>query len=91
MDRLFRTQIYLPAALTAALDRLARRRGTSRAELLRRAATEFVEREVAEGEDPILGIIGLGDAGPGAVSEEHDKFLAKLSAGTPSADARSSS
>jgi metal-responsive CopG/Arc/MetJ family transcriptional regulator len=80
MQRLRRTQIYLPSDLSAALDRLARGRRTSRAELLRQAAREFLQREEPASDDPILGIVGLGDAGPGAVSEEHDRFLAGLGA-----------
>jgi len=82
MEKLRRTQIYLPSGLSAALDRLARGRGTSRAELLRQAAREFLERETPSGEDEILGIVGLGNAGPGAVSEEHDQFLVGLHAQT---------
>jgi predicted transcriptional regulator len=80
MTRLHRTQIYLPPDLSAALDKLARRRRTSRAELLRQAAGDLLRRELTADEDPILGVIGLGNAGPGAVSEEHDKFLAEQSA-----------
>lgn len=82
MSRLHRTQIYLPSDLSVALDHLARRRGTSRAELLRQAARAFLERELPADEDPILGVIGLGNAGPGAASEEHDAYLAEQSAHT---------
>jgi predicted transcriptional regulator len=78
MERLRRTQIYLPSVLSVALDRLAQRRGTSRAELLRQAAREFLGREQPADDDPIRGIVGLGNAGPGGVSEEHDRFLAEL-------------
>ncbi len=78
VQRLRRTQIYLSADLSAALDRLAHDRGISRAEVLRQAARELLEREQASDEDPILGIVGLGDAGPGRVSEDHDRFLADL-------------
>ncbi|MBI4493882.1 MAG: ribbon-helix-helix protein, CopG family [Chloroflexi bacterium] len=78
MQRMRRTQIYLPSDLSAALDHLARQRGTSRANLLRLAARRLLEQEQAgEEEDPIFGIIGLGDAGPGRVSEEHDRVLAE--------------
>jgi Ribbon-helix-helix protein, copG family len=78
LERLLRTQIYLPSGLSAALDRLARHRGTSRAEVLRQAAREFLSREQPADEDPIGGIVGLGNAGPAAVAEEHDRFLAGL-------------
>lgn len=82
MSRLRRTLIYLPSDLMSALDHLARRRATSRAELLRQAARAFVERELPADEDPILGVIGLGKAGRGAVSEEHETSLAEQSART---------
>jgi predicted transcriptional regulator len=80
LDSLHRTQIYLPPELTDRLDRLARRRGTSRAALLRQAAGEFLQRELPVDDDPIMGILALGDAGPATVSEEHDRFLAGLGA-----------
>ena len=80
MERLRRTQIYLPDDLTREIDGLARGRGTSRAELLRQAAREFVAREMAlADDDPILGIVGMFDGGPsGNVSVEHDRYLADL-------------
>lgn len=78
VERLRRTQIYLPSGLSAALDRLAYARGTSRAALLRQAAREFLQRESGADEDEILGIVGLGNSGPGSVAEEHDQFLAGL-------------
>lgn len=90
MARLHRTQIYLPSDVSTALDQLARRRRTSRAALLRQAARDFLQREVPADADPILGVIGLGNAGPGAVSEEHDRFLAELPAKRIDQDGRSS-
>ena len=81
--RMQRTQIYLPAELSAALDRLARRRGTSRADLLRLAARRLLADEQASADDPILGIIGLGNAGPGRVSEQHDRVLAAAARSKP--------
>ena len=79
MQRMRRTQIYLQPELSAALERLARRRGTSKAELIRLAAQRLLEEEQPDQEDPIVGIIGLADAGPGRVSLEHDRVLAELS------------
>lgn len=71
-----RTQICMPAELNEALDRLARKRGTSKANLIRLAAVRLLALEDAGEEDPILGLIGLGDAGAGRVSEDHDRVLA---------------
>ncbi len=76
--RMQRTQIYLQPELSAALDRLARERRTSRAELIRLAARRLLEQEGVEEEDPIMGIVGLMHGGPGNVSEEHDRYLAEL-------------
>ena len=59
--------------LREALDRLARRRGTTRAHLIRLAARRLIEHEQSSGEDPIHGLIGIRDAGPEGVSEEHGR------------------
>ena len=85
MPRMRRTQIYLEPDLNEALDRLARQRGTSKANLLRLAARRFLDQEQVgkQTEDPILGLIGLGNAGPSRVSEEHDRVLAEHSLSKP--------
>lgn len=79
MKPMRRTQICLPPELNSELDRLARKRGTSKANLLRLAARRFLEQEEAGEQDPILGMIGIGNAGPGRVSEDHDSVLAEQS------------
>lgn len=76
MARMHRTQIYLPTEISEALERMARVRGTSMANLIRLAARRFLEQEQPGEEDAILGIIGLGNGGPGRTSEEHDRVLA---------------
>lgn len=81
MAKMHRTQIYLEPDLNAALDRLARRRGTSKADLIRRAARQLLDQEETGVADPVLGLIGLGNAGPGATSVEHDRVLAEQSIG----------
>jgi metal-responsive CopG/Arc/MetJ family transcriptional regulator len=79
MTRMQRTQIYLEPELAASLDRLARRRGTSRADLIRIAARDFVTREApASDEDSIFGIIGLGQDDATDVAERHDEYLAEF-------------
>jgi len=75
MARMQRTQIYLEPELSEALDQLARHRGMSRAELIRVAVYRLLEEEQGVREDPILGLIGLGNAGAGRASEEHDRIL----------------
>jgi metal-responsive CopG/Arc/MetJ family transcriptional regulator len=78
-----RTQIYLERELADALDRVARRRGTTRAEVIRLAARRYLAQEGLEREDPIVGIIGLGASRAGRTSEEHDRILADEAAGSP--------
>jgi hypothetical protein len=55
-QRMQRTQIYLEPDVSAALDRLARQRRTSRAGLIREATREFLAREVVTEEESILGL-----------------------------------
>lgn len=78
MERLRRMQIYLEPELSAALERLARKRGISKTALIRLAARQLLAGEISGAQDPIFGIIGLGDAGPERTSEEHDHVLATL-------------
>jgi len=78
--RMRRTQIYLDPDLAEALDRLAQRRGTSRAEVVRSAARRLVADDAAERDrDPIWGIAGIGQ-GPsdGRGSLDHDRILNEL-------------
>jgi metal-responsive CopG/Arc/MetJ family transcriptional regulator len=77
MARMHRTQIYLEPELAALLDRLARRRGMSRARLIREAARRLIAQEQDGQEDPIFGIIGLGHDEATDVAERHDVYLAE--------------
>lgn len=72
-----RTQVHLDGGLSDALDRLARRRGTSRAEVIRDAARRLVAAEEPE-DDPIWGIVGMFDSGLGDASVNHDKYLMEI-------------
>jgi metal-responsive CopG/Arc/MetJ family transcriptional regulator len=76
-QRMHRTQIYLEPDLSAALDRLARQRGTSRASLIREATRKLLAREAITEENSILGLIGMGQDTAGDVSERHDHYLAE--------------
>jgi metal-responsive CopG/Arc/MetJ family transcriptional regulator len=76
-----RTQIYLEPELAESLDRLAKERGTSRADLIRTAARRLVADEQLPEDDPILGIIGLagnGHDGATDVAERHDDYLGEI-------------
>lgn len=74
MARMQRTQIYLEPELAESLDRLAGRRGTSRAEVIREAARELVQRERAE-YGSILELAGIGHSGRSDIAERHDDYL----------------
>ena len=65
-----KTSLYLEPDVDAALSRIARSRGITKAELIRRSL-----RDVAATEDrPRLTAIGVGH-GPGDVSTDVDKHL----------------
>ncbi len=70
-----RTQVYLDRDVSDALDRLARRRGTTRSDLIRLAARRLVEQEEVARPGSILGLAGRGRGGPSDVSERHDEYL----------------
>jgi hypothetical protein len=78
VTRMQRTQIYLEPGLSSALDRLARKRGTSRAGMLRLAARRLIAEEQEPRDDPIFSIIAMGRGGASDVSERHDEYLARL-------------
>ncbi len=73
--RMKRIQIYIEPELDRELHRLAIRRRTSKAQLIREGAARIVKQELAPGEDPVLGIIGLGRSSPAKISENHDEYL----------------
>jgi hypothetical protein len=76
--RMQRTQIHLEPDLAESLDRLARKRGTSRADLIRVAARRLIREESEAPFGSILGLAGIGRDKDGAtdVAERHDEYLA---------------
>jgi ribbon-helix-helix CopG family protein len=80
--RLQRTQVYLDQEVSEALDRLARRRGTTRSDLIRLATRQFVEQEEVARPGSILELAGLGHGGQADVSERHDDYLVEYKLGT---------
>ena len=65
-----KTSIYLEPELDRALDRLAAREGTSKAEVIRAA----LRRAVKDVKQPRIQAIGVGD-GPGDVAANVEKYL----------------
>lgn len=76
MARMHRTQVYLEDDLTEALDDLARRRRTTRSDLLRLAARQLLAQEDPIESDPIFEIIGIGAGDGEPIAERHHDFLA---------------
>ena len=69
-------QIYIEPQQDYVLGNLARQRGISKAEIIRKSLDEFL-REISLEEDPGMGLIGLGKSGQRDLSDHHDKYLAK--------------
>jgi hypothetical protein len=74
-----RTIIQLPEEQAAALERAARRRGVSKAALVREALSALLARE--EGDPAVeraLHAAGSGASGVRDLGEHHDEYLAEL-------------
>jgi len=69
-------QIYIEPQQDYVLGNLARKRGISKAEIIRKSLDKFL-REIPLEEDPGMGLIGLGKSGQRDLSDHHDKYLAK--------------
>jgi predicted transcriptional regulator len=73
-----KTTVYLEAETDRALDRLAKARGISKAEAIRRALDQAVRRV----ERPRISAIGVG-AGPSDVADDVDRHLEETGFGRP--------
>jgi predicted transcriptional regulator len=71
-----KTSLYLEPEVDAALGRIARRRGITKAELIRRSLRDVVAAE----QRPRLTAIGVG-RGPGDVAANVDKHLTETEFG----------
>jgi hypothetical protein len=69
-------QIYIEPKQELLLKNIARKKGTSKAEIIRLSLNNYLNNLPIE-EDPALGIIGLGRSGKGDISEKHDIYLAQ--------------
>ena len=70
-------QIYLEPAQDRALRALARRKGISIAELIRRSIDRYLAELPVE-EDTALRVVGLGRSGRKDLASKHDDYLAAL-------------
>lgn len=69
-------QMYIEPGQDAALATLAKKRGVSKAELIRESIEKYLRTLPVE-EDPAMGIVGLGSSDKSDVSARHDKYLVK--------------
>ncbi len=69
-------QIYLEPGQDNLLEILSKKRGVSKAAIIR-DGIEKILRELPVEEDPAMGLVGLGSSGKGDLSEKHDRYIAK--------------
>jgi hypothetical protein len=69
-------QIYIEPKQNDVLDVLSKKRGVSKAEIIRRSLEKFL-KELPVEEDPALGLLGLGRSGKRDLSDKHDQYLAR--------------
>ena len=68
-------QVYLEPAQDRAVRTLAGKAGVSVAEIVRTSIDRYLAEAVPAGQDPSLGIIGLGRSGTGDLAEQHDRVI----------------
>jgi len=69
-------QIYIEPQQDYVLGNLAKKKGISKAEIIRKSLDKFL-REIPLEEDPGMGLIGLGNSGSRNLSDNHDKYLTR--------------
>ena len=69
-------QVYIEPQQDYVLGNLAKKRGISKAEIIRKSLDKFL-REIPWEEDPGMGLIGLGSSGKKNLSDDHDKYLVR--------------
>jgi hypothetical protein len=69
-------QIYIEPQQDYDLGNLAKKKGISKAEIIRKSLDKYL-REIPWEEDPGMGLIGLGSSGKGDLSDKHNQYLAR--------------
>ena len=69
-------QIYIEPQQDYVLGNLAKKKGISKAEIIRKSLDKFL-REIPLEEDPGMGLIGLGKSGKKDLSYHHDQYLVR--------------
>ncbi len=71
-------QIYIEPGQDNLLEILSKKRGVSKASLIRVGLEKFL-KELPLEEDPAMEIIGLGSSGKNDISERHDRYITSYS------------
>jgi hypothetical protein len=69
-------QIYIEPQQDSAIAHLAKRKGVSKAEIIRESLERYL-RQIPLEDDPAMGIVGLGKSGRKDLSERHDDYVAR--------------
>ena len=69
-------QIYIEHGQDDALEVLAKKKGVSKASIIRESLAKYL-KELPVQEDPAMGLIGLGSSDKSDVSQRHDHYLVK--------------
>jgi hypothetical protein len=69
-------QIYIESKQNDVLEVLSKKRGVSKAEIIRKSLEKYL-KELPIEEDPAYGLIGLGRSGKKDLAEKHDRYLSK--------------
>jgi predicted DNA-binding protein len=68
-------QIYLEPQQNNVLEDISKKRGISKAAIIRESVEMYLDKLPVE-EDAALGIVGLGRSGKGDLSDKHDRYIA---------------
>ncbi len=69
-------QIYLEPEQDSLLELLAKKKGVSKASIVRSGLDKLFS-ELPTGEDPAMSLIGLGNSGKQNLAAKHDRYLVK--------------
>jgi len=72
-------QIYIELRQDNVLGVLSKKRGVSKASIIRESVEKYL-KELPVEEDAAMGLIGLGRSGKGDLSDKHDRYLARYAA-----------
>lgn len=74
---MIRIQVHLMESQDKKLESLARKLGTSKAELIREGVDLVLRQKIEEAKDPLLELVGqAGKVGRSDLSIRHDEYLA---------------